>query len=185
MFFKNQESNVALSIIEPFILNLVSQNVPKKITSLYEKVAKFTQPLIDSLTKLKEKIDETISNDAIGIIKRKIDPDYNIKNFMPAVRPYELKTNTFPMQNFVCAKNFNVITKGLNEYEIFKKELKICLLRGFSTISNPKNKTRAIPAGPDLKTETSQSLGLNERDLIISFGNYEKSFNLIDVLYEN
>lgn len=56
MFFKNQESNVALSIIEPFILNLVSQNVPKKITSLYEKVAKFTQPLIDSLTKLKEKI---------------------------------------------------------------------------------------------------------------------------------
>ena len=140
---------------------------------------------LQAVFKLKEKIDETISNDAIGIIKRKIDPDYNIKNFMPAVPPYELKTNTFPMQNFVCAKNFNVITKGLNEYEIFKKELKICLLRGFSTISNPKNKTRAIPAGPDLKTETSQSLGLNERDLIISFGNYEKSFNLIDVLYEN
>ena len=77
---------------------------------------------------------------------------------MPAKRPIELKTNCFPMQNFVCANGTIAITKGLHEYEIYQNELRICLLRSFSTISNPKNPARSIPAGPDLKTPKAQCL---------------------------
>lgn len=42
--------------IQPFILKLVKKKVPTSITKLYENLAKYTQPAIDSLFKLKEKI---------------------------------------------------------------------------------------------------------------------------------
>lgn len=45
--------------IKPFVANLIKQNVPKAITKLYENLAKYTQPAIDSLFKLKAKIKET------------------------------------------------------------------------------------------------------------------------------
>lgn len=130
-------------------------------------------------------ISKTVSDDAFGIIKRKIDYDYNIKDHMPAERPKELKTNCYPMQSFVCANDVIVFTKGLNEYEIYKNELKICLLRAFSTISNPKNPTRAIPAGPDLKTETSQMLGDKKAYFALLFGDYKKAYEYIDEFMEN
>ena len=41
---------------EPFVINLAEKNVPKYITKLYENLAKATQPALDSLKKLKEKI---------------------------------------------------------------------------------------------------------------------------------
>lgn len=134
---------------------------------------------------LKDKITSSIAQDAIGIIKRKIDPDYKMQDFMPIKRPYELKTNSYPMQNFVCINNTIVFTKGLHEYEVYKNELRICLLRGFSTISNPKNPARSIPAGPDLKTPDGQVLGINEAEFMISFGNYKKAFKLVDNLFNN
>ena len=134
---------------------------------------------------LKDKITKTIAQDAIGIIERKIDSNYKMQDFMPAKKPIELKTNSYPMQNFVCANNIIALTKGLHEYEIYQNELKICLLRGFSTISNPKNKARSIPAGPDLKTPSGQCLGLNEAEFILSFGNYKKAFKLTDNLFKN
>lgn len=43
-------------IIQPFVLKLIKKNVPNSITKLYENLAKYTQPAIDSLFKLKEKI---------------------------------------------------------------------------------------------------------------------------------
>lgn len=43
-------------VIQPFILKLMKKNVPNSITKLYENLAKYTQPAIDSLFKLKEKI---------------------------------------------------------------------------------------------------------------------------------
>ena len=47
------------SLIEPYILKLIEKNVPKYITKLYENLAKYTQPVIDSLEELKEKIEES------------------------------------------------------------------------------------------------------------------------------
>lgn len=134
---------------------------------------------------LKENIKETIAQDAIGVIKRKIDFNYKMQDYMPAKRPIELKSNAYPMQNFVCANNAIVLTKGLHEYEIYKNELRICLLRAFSTISNPKNPVRSIPAGPDLKTPQGQSLGIIDCEMILSFGNYKKAFKILDNLFEN
>lgn len=130
-------------------------------------------------------IKQTIAQDAYGIIKRTHDPNYKIENHMPAKRPYEIKTNTYPMQNFVCANNFITLTKGLHEYEIYKKELRICMLRCTNTISNPKNPTRAVPAGPDLKIPNAQMIEKIKEDFAILFGNYKKAFSNIDIFMEN
>ena len=44
------------TLIQPFILKLLKKNVPTSITKLYENLAKYTQPALDSLHKLKAKI---------------------------------------------------------------------------------------------------------------------------------
>ena len=49
------------ALIQPFILKLLKKNVPTSITKLYENLAKYSQPAIDSLYKLKDKINETPS----------------------------------------------------------------------------------------------------------------------------
>lgn len=51
--------NVIWGIIEPFVLNLIKKQVPSSITKLYENPAKFTQPLLDSLFKLKNKVKDS------------------------------------------------------------------------------------------------------------------------------
>ncbi|MBE7707246.1 MAG: hypothetical protein E7Z88_00905 [Cyanobacteria bacterium SIG27] len=134
---------------------------------------------------LKENISKTVAQDAFGVVNRKIDYNYKMSDFMPAKRPVELKSNSYPMQNFVCANGAIALTKGLHEYEIYKNELRICLLRATSTISNPKNPARSIPAGPDLKTPFGQCICEFEAEFILSFGNYKKAFKLIDNLFKN
>ena len=44
------------TVIQPFLLKLLKKNVPTTITKLYENLAKYSQPAIDSLFKLKAKI---------------------------------------------------------------------------------------------------------------------------------
>lgn len=44
------------SIIQPFVLKLIKKKVPNSKTILYENLAKYSQPAIDSLFKLKTKI---------------------------------------------------------------------------------------------------------------------------------
>lgn len=46
-------------IIQPFILKLLKKNVPNSVTKLYENLAKYSQPAIDSLYKLKNKVKQT------------------------------------------------------------------------------------------------------------------------------
>ena len=41
--------NELWDIIQPFVLKLVDKNVPKYVTKLYENLAKYTKPAIDSL----------------------------------------------------------------------------------------------------------------------------------------
>lgn len=120
--------------------------------------------------KLKEKITSTISEDLFGTVKRSFDPDYDIYKHLPAPRGVELKTNTAPMQRFVSAQNFALITKGNNEYEINKNVLYLTLLRATGIISNPKNPARGTPAGPPLKVPKLQQLGANKAEFAISFG---------------
>lgn len=105
-----------------------------------------------------EPITTTYAQDSLGIIKRECDPNYSLFDHEPAIRPHELKTNSFPMMNFVFAQNSGVLSEGLNEYEIYKNELRIALLRSTGIISNPKNPARSIPAGPPIKTPDLQCL---------------------------
>lgn len=134
---------------------------------------------------LKDKIEKTISEDGAGIIERKIDPDYDVQKHMPAIKPIELKTNTFPVQNFVIAQDAIIFTKGLNEYEIFKNNLKITLLRSFEAISNNKNLARYVPAGPNLKTPQAQLIGRYEMEFAIAFGNKFDAFKNLDLFLQN
>lgn len=59
LFEKWKNISELWAIIKPFVSNLIRQNVPKAITKLYENLAQYTQPAIDSLFKLKAKIKET------------------------------------------------------------------------------------------------------------------------------
>lgn len=140
---------------------------------------------INLVLSLEKNITKTTAQDAFGVVSRKVDPNYNIRNFMPAKRPVELKNNIFAMQNFVCANKIIILTKGLHEYSTYQNELSVCLLRSFGTISNPKNPVRSIPAGPDLKTPEAQCLGQISSEFILSFGDYKKAFKILDNLFKN
>lgn len=51
-----KDLSILWNSIQPFVLKLMKRNVPRSVTKLYENLAKYTQPAIDSLFKLKEKI---------------------------------------------------------------------------------------------------------------------------------
>ena len=137
------------------------------------------------VVKTESNINTTTAQDALGTIDRKIDYNYDIQKYMPAKKPVELKTNSYPMQGFVEANNVCVLTKGLNEYEVYKNELRICLLRSCGTISNPKNPARYIPAGPDLKTPQAQMTGNFKLEFALMFGKYKDAFLKLDEFYAN
>ncbi len=117
---------------------------------------------IQARVKLKNPIDTTFAEDAFGYIERKHDPDCFLLDNMPVKPRIELKTNSYPMQRWCMAQGLGVFTEGLNEYEVYKNELKIALHRGTARISEPKNKARFVPAGPPIETPELQCLGHHE-----------------------
>ena len=56
LLISNWKNSVIWLLIQPFVLKLLQKHVPTNITKLYENLAKYTQPAIDSLYKLKQKI---------------------------------------------------------------------------------------------------------------------------------
>lgn len=133
---------------------------------------------------LQDKIYETINEDLYGIVKRKFNPDFNIYEQIPAKKGIEIKPNTSPMQRFMSAEDFALITKGLTEYEIYKNTVNLTLLRATGIISNPHNPTRGTPAGPPLNTEKLQCIGNNYAEFAISFNTNEKDlYKIADEFY--
>ncbi len=118
---------------------------------------------------LKEPVKTTIADDMISLCERNFDPDFDIYKKIPAPRGIEIKPNTAPMQKFVWAQGVGIVTEGLKEYEVFKNNLLITLIRATGTISNPKNPTRGTPAGPPLETPDLQILGENRARFAITF----------------
>ncbi len=47
------------AVVCPFVVNLLKKNVPDKVAKLYENLAKYAQPAVDSLIELKAKIAES------------------------------------------------------------------------------------------------------------------------------
>jgi len=132
---------------------------------------------------LNKNITETQSDDMNTLIKRKFDPDYDIRQNLPDQKGKEAKTNTAPMQRFVWTDGFGVITKGLTEYEIYKNTLSVTLLRSIGIISNPNNPARTTPAGPPIKVPEAQQLGENTAEFAIGFFDIKDWENQIEEIY--
>jgi len=126
--------------------------------------------LLQAQFNLKEPVVKTFSEDLNMLIERDFDPDYDIRENLPQTKGLEVKTNTAPMQRYVSAQGFEVITKGLCEYEVKKNSLLITLLRSIGIISNPKNPARTTPAGPPIEVLDAQQLGQNVAEFAIGFG---------------
>lgn len=124
----------------------------------------------------------TYSEDMNTIIERKFNPFYDIRKNLPKNRGIEAKTNFAPMQRYVGAQGFGIITKGLTEYEVFENMLSVTLLRSVGVISNPKNPARSTPAGPPLEVPDAQQLGENLAEFSVGFfekDDYEKFVTLV------
>ena len=118
-----------------------------------------------------------------GIIKRKFDPHYDIRENLPQNKGLEAKTNTAPMQRFVWADGFGVITKGLCEYEVYRNTLSITILRSIGIISDPQNPARTTPAGPPIKVPQAQQLGENTAEFSIGFFDINEWAERIEEIY--
>lgn len=132
---------------------------------------------------LPEVITKTYSEDLGTLIERNFDPDYDIRKNLPKTKGIEAKTNTAPMQRYVNTQGFEVVTKGLCEYEVKKKSLLITLLRATGIISNPKNPARSTPAGPPIEVKDAQQLGENQVEFAIGFNDIEYWQQSINEIY--
>lgn len=139
--------------------------------------------LLQAKFNLKKAISKTYSKDMDELVERKFNPDYQIRENLPKTKGMEAKTNTAPMQQYVCANGFEVITKGLFEYEVNKNSLQITLLRAIGIISNPKNPARTTPAGPPLEVPEAQQLGENTAEFYFGFSTHHNWKNSFDEVY--
>lgn len=143
--------------------------------------------LLEVCFELPEKIKEVFSEDMNILIKRTFNPDYNIRENLPKTKGVESFTNTAPMQRGLIIdenkNNLGIVTKGLTQYEIYKNNLLIPILRATGTISNPHNPARSTPAGPPLETPSLQMLGENKAEFCVFFGNHNAFKDVINQVY--
>lgn len=136
---------------------------------------------------LKNPITEVFSEDMNTLIKRNFNPEYDIRKNLPDKHGIEVQTNTAPMQRGLLideeGNNLGVVTKGLTQYEVFKNELYIPILRATGVISNPLNPARTTPAGPPIEAETLQQLGKNTAEFFVFFGNHNAFNDTINQVY--
>ena len=116
---------------------------------------------------LENPIFKVYSEDMNKIICREFDSSYNIRQNLPKTRGLESNTNTAPFQRFVWADGIGIVTKGISQYEVSGKELRLSLLRATGVISNPLNSTRTTPAGPPLETPQAQLIKTINQELTI------------------
>ena len=115
-------------------------------------------------------VTKTLSEDLGQIIERTFDPDYNPRENLPKEKGIEVKSNNAPMQRGVCANDIGIVTCGLTQYEVYKTELRLPVLRATGVISNPKNPARTTPAGPPIETDNLQQLGENRVSYSVFLG---------------
>ena len=132
---------------------------------------------------LKQPVTETYSEDMNSIIKREFNPEYDMRKHLPKERGLEVKTNFAPMQRYVGAQGFGIITQGLTEYEVKEKSILITLLRSTDVISNPKNPSRSTPAGPPIEVPDAQQSGYNCAEFSAGFFEAKDYQKYIDIVY--
>ncbi len=144
---------------------------------------KFKNKLWQVRFNLSNPVTETYSEDMESIITRSFNPDYDIRKNLPKTKGLEVCTNTAPMQRFVGAQGFGIVTKGLTEYEVYKNGLAVTLLRSTGVISNPKNPSRSTPAGPPLEVPEAQQLGENTAEFAVGFFSPDNYLKYVDELF--
>lgn len=132
---------------------------------------------------MKVPVTKTYSEDLGNLLERNFDPNYEIRENLPKTKGFEAKTNTAPMQRYVSTQGFEVVTKGLCEYEVKKNALSITILRAIGIISNPKNPARSTPAGPPIQVPGAQQLGENKAEFSIGFGNTEDWLETVEEVF--
>lgn len=128
-------------------------------------------------------VEETFSEDMNTIIRREFNPQWRVRDNLPQTRGQEVKTNFAPMQRFVWAQGFGIITKGLTEYEVEDNSLKITLLRSVGVISNPSNPCRTTAAGPPIEVPGAQQAGKNTAEFSIGVFPVNEAQKYIDEVY--
>lgn len=132
---------------------------------------------------LKKPVTETFSEDMNTLLRRKFNPDYDMRKHLPKEKGIEVKTNFAPMQRYVGCQGFGVITQGLTEYEVREKALLVTLLRSVGVISNPKNSSRSTPAGPPIEVPEAQQLGYNHAEFSLGFFNENDYQRFVDIVF--
>ena len=136
---------------------------------------------------LVDNIKDVFSEDMNTIIKRSFDAEYDIRKNLPKEKGIEVRNNTAPMQRGLLIdesrNNIGVITKGLTQYEIFRNNLRIPILRSTGQISNPKNPARTTPAGPPIEVQDLQMIGRNVAEMYIFFGNQNAFYDTLNQIY--
>ncbi len=128
-------------------------------------------------------VKDVYSEDLNMLISRKFNPDYDIRQNMPKQKGKEVFYNIAPMQRFAWSQGFGIITKGLQEYSVYKNTLSITLLRSIGIISNPKNPARTTPAGPPLEVPDAQQLGKNTAEFSIGFFDISEWVSMVEEIY--
>ncbi len=143
--------------------------------------------LLNIMFHLKNPIREVFSEDMNQLIKRNFDPEYDIRKNLPDKRGIEAKTNTAPMQRGLLideeGNNLGLVTKGLTQYEIYKNNLLIPIIRATGVISNPLNPARSTPAGPPIEVNNLQQIGSNIAEFYVFFGNHNAFDDVINQVY--
>ena len=136
---------------------------------------------------LQNPIKEVFSEDMNILIQRKFNPDYDIRNNLPKDRGMEAKTNTAPMQRGFLVdeegNNIGVVTKGLTQYEVFKNQISMPILRSTGQISNPRNPARTTPAGPPIEVCDLQMIKHCTAEFCVFFGNENAFYDTIRQVY--
>lgn len=131
----------------------------------------------------KKPVTESFSEDMNTVIHREFDLDWDMYKNLPETKGIEVKTNFAPMQRYVGAQGFGIITHGLTEYEVKQKSLRVTLLRSIGIISNPKNPSRSTPAGPPIEVLEAQQLGHNCAEFSVAFFEPENYQEYIDYVF--
>lgn len=175
---------VGLKVKTTFFDVLITLNKNSRLLNFkIEWDNKFKNTLWQAKINLPQPVVETFSEDMNTIIRREFDPAWDVREHLPNERGHEVKTNFAPMQRFVWAQGFGVITKGLTEYEVEENSLKITLLRNVGVISNPANPCRTTPAGPPIEVPGAQQLGKNTAEFSVGVFALDEAQAEIDEIY--
>lgn len=113
---------------------------------------------IQVLFQADQPMDHLIAEGHFSPVTRTYQPDYRIREHMPAPAQRELPVQSGAIQRFIGFQEQTLITEGLTEYEVEGALLKLTLMRAFGMLSRDDTGVRGGHAGPPLPTPEGECL---------------------------